>query len=177
MKHRSSTFRAAYGLGSALRIAGALALMGVFAPNAIAAAAPIYKCFDKSLSVVYTDLPCKDGEVVDIRPGSADPAALARLERERDALDRSSAQRVIDLRRAELDRSIAQANNYYPAYAPDYAGGYDGDSYADYGGFFPYGYGVPTGAGRNRSSAHDRPFDRRGARQHVVPNAMAPSRR
>jgi hypothetical protein len=170
MKHRSST------LGSALRATLALALIGAIAPNAVAAASPIYKCFDKSLSVVYTDLPCRDGEVVDIRAGNADPAAIARLERERDALDRSSAQRITDLRRAQLERSFSTAN-YGPDYGA-YAPGYDGETYADAGLYLPYGYGygygLLSGAPRGRQQGHDGRFDRRGARQHVVPNRITP---
>ena len=168
MKHRSST------LGSTLRAALGLVIFGVVAPNAMAAASPIYKCFDKSLSVVYTDLPCRDGEVVDIRPGDADPAALARLEREREALNRSSAQRITDLRRAELERSIPAANyaGDYGVYAP----GYDGETYADAAPYLPfgYGYGLLSGAPRARQHGHDARFDRRGARQTVVPNRMPP---
>ena len=65
-----------------------------------AASAPIYKCFDNHLALVYTDLPCKDGEVVDIRAGDADPAAVAHLELERDQIDQSAALRMQDERYA-----------------------------------------------------------------------------
>jgi hypothetical protein len=37
---------------------------------------------------------------MNIRAGDADPAAVARLERQRDALDQSAAQRIADLHRA-----------------------------------------------------------------------------
>ena len=89
------------GLGFAL---GAIAL--VSAP-AGAASPAIYKCFDSHLSLVYTDVPCKDGEKLDIRAGDADPKAVARLDRALDQLDRSVAQRVQDERRASLARSYA----------------------------------------------------------------------
>jgi len=79
----------------------AVAAMALVAP-ARAVNAPIYKCFDNHLNLVYTDLPCKDGEVVDIRAGDADPVAVARLERERDELDQSAAQRMLDERHAAL---------------------------------------------------------------------------
>ena len=79
----------------------AAAAMTLVAP-ARAVSAPIYKCFDNHLSLVYTDLPCKDGEVVDIRAGDADPAAVARLEQQRNELDQSAAQRMLDERRAAL---------------------------------------------------------------------------
>jgi hypothetical protein len=64
-----------------------------------AATKPIYKCLDKNFGLLYTDEPCKEGEQLDIRAGDADPAAVARLERQRDALDQSAAQRIADLHR------------------------------------------------------------------------------
>jgi hypothetical protein len=109
-------------------IVGALAV-----GPAWAASAPIYKCFDAHLSLVYTDLPCKDGELVDIRAGDADPAAVARLERAREALDQSAAQRMADERRA-TDRRAA-----YGAPAPMYDPGEQPMAgAADYG----YGYAL-----------------------------------
>src|SRR6266542_2898596 len=68
--------------------------------SATAADTAIYKCFDNHLGLVYTDLPCKDGEKLDIRAGDADPAAVARLERVRDQFDQSAARRIVDDRRA-----------------------------------------------------------------------------
>jgi hypothetical protein len=59
------------------------------------AATTIYKCF----SLLYTDEPCKDGEQLNIRAGDADPVAVARLERERDALEQSAARRTAETRR------------------------------------------------------------------------------
>jgi hypothetical protein len=72
-----------------------------------AASAPIYKCFDSHLGLVYTDLPCKDGEQLDIRAGDADPKAVARLDRALDQLDQSAAQRMLDDRRAADTRAAA----------------------------------------------------------------------
>jgi hypothetical protein len=98
---------------------------------------PIYKCLDKSLGVVYTDEACKDGERMNIRAGDADPAAVARLERERDALDQSAAQRIADQRRAAAQRDLAA---WYgrddERSAPDYTAAY---TPYDYGatGWFP----------------------------------------
>jgi hypothetical protein len=99
-----------------------------------AAPAPIYKCFDKNLSLVYTDEPCKDGEQLDVRAGEADPAAVARLDRQRDALDQSAAQRLADQRRAAAAEELTSRLQYEPAdqradYMPAYSGGY---------GFWPY---------------------------------------
>jgi hypothetical protein len=104
--------------------------------SATAADTAIYKCFDNHLGLVYTDLPCKDGEKLDIRAGDADPAAVSRLERVRDQLDQSAARRIVDDRRAaeqtalanrlrregEEERSVAEP---VAAYAPfDYGYGY-----------------------------------------------------
>jgi hypothetical protein len=72
-----------------------------------AATTPIYKCFDKNLGLLYTDEPCKDGELLNLRAGDADPAAVARLERARDALDQSAAERIADNRRAATQRDLA----------------------------------------------------------------------
>jgi hypothetical protein len=85
----------------------ALGAMALACAPAWAVDTPIYKCFDNHLSLVYTDLPCKDGEVVDIRAGSADPAAVARLERARDQLDQSADERTRDERRAAEMRGMA----------------------------------------------------------------------
>jgi hypothetical protein len=92
-------------------IAGCVLLMLGFvllAPvGSLAAATPIYKCFDKNLGLLYTDEPCRDGELLNIRSGDADPVAVARLERARDALDRSAAQRIADQRRAAAQQDLA----------------------------------------------------------------------
>jgi len=128
---------------SALNLARAAACVLTAAGSIVVAVAPasaadtaIYKCFDNHLGLVYTDLPCKDGEKLDIRAGDADPAAVARLERVRDQLDQSTAQRIIDERRAversalanrlrreaEEEHSVAEP---IAAYAPfDYGYGY-----------------------------------------------------
>ena len=96
------------------------------------AGTPIYKCFDRNLTLLYTDQPCKDGEQLDLRPGDADPASVARLERERDRLDQSAAQRIADERRAALQRDLVYGPRdvSYDGGAPEYTG-------ADYG---YYGY-------------------------------------
>jgi len=111
--------------------AGAMVLAG----PAWAVNAPIYKCLDNHLNLVYTDLPCKEGEVVDIRAGDADPAAVARLERERDQLDQSAAQRMSDERRAALSPA-------YPAWLPQEESAPDTLS-SDYG-YGGYGFGYLT---------------------------------
>jgi hypothetical protein len=141
----------------------------VVAGGAGAATTPIYKCFDRDLSVLYTDQPCK-GEVVDVRPGQADPAALARLERERDALSQAIDRRLAEEQRVKLAREYAQF-----AYGPP---GFDGADYGvevTYPAYAPgpyYGYDLGPGQVRDRANAKSlhgaRRFDRR---RSVVPAA------
>jgi len=128
------------------RLALAAAVFGCGA----AGAAPIYKCFDRSLGVLYTDEPCK-GEVVDIRPGSADPVALAELQREREAVSRSAAMRIAEGRRPAEPPMVTYAEPGPPIGVP----------YADYGYAYPgaYGYGFVPNADRPRGgdrNARDR---------------------
>ena len=72
----------------------ALALLAPM--SGLATTAPIYKCFDTNLGLLYTDEPCKNGEQMNIRAGDADPVAIAKLQRERDAFDQRAAQRRAD---------------------------------------------------------------------------------
>jgi hypothetical protein len=101
-----------------------------------AANAPIYKCFDQHLGLVYTDVPCKDGEQVDLRAGDADPAAVARLERERELLSLAAAQRLADERRAALQIDLADRSRPVaveanaPDASADYSYGYPAFAYA-----------------------------------------------
>jgi hypothetical protein len=96
----------------------------------------VYRCLDAHLGVVYTDLPCRDGEAVDIRAGEADAAAVARLERVRDSLDQSAAQRISDERRAASQRQLlAQSSPYIDQGRNDeqmYDYGLYGNAYAGY---------------------------------------------
>ena len=71
--------------------------LALLAPlSGLATTAPIYKCFDANLGLLYTDEPCKNGEQMNFRAGEADPAAIAKLQRERDAFDQRAAQRRAD---------------------------------------------------------------------------------
>ena len=69
-------------------------------------AATIYKCFDRKSDVVYTDQPCKDGAPLDIQAGDADPVAVARLERVRDAFEQSASERIRDMRMIDAQRNF-----------------------------------------------------------------------
>ena len=80
----------------------ALMALALLAPlSGVATTAPIYKCVDANLRLLYTDEPCKDGEQLNIRAGDADPAAVAKLQRERDAFAQRAAQRIADLQRQQ----------------------------------------------------------------------------
>jgi hypothetical protein len=128
--------------------------------SASATATTVYKCFDKRLGVLYTDEPCK-GEQMSIRAGEADPTAVAELQREREALSRSAAQRIADNRRAALEREYAAQRAYAsPDMSPEYAG-------ADV--YYPAGYGVMpyAAAQRGRPPMRD---ERRFDRERFLPN-------
>lgn len=111
---------------SASVFVGAACLLAIASGSGHAAVTTVYKCFDRSLGVLYTDEPCR-GERLAIESGSVDPVAIAELQREREALSRAVAQRVTDNRRAGLDRDYAPSfvyagppgdgsEVYYPAY-------------------------------------------------------------
>ena len=102
-------------------------------------AATIYKCFDRKSDVVYTDQPCKDGAPLDIQAGDADPVAVARLERVRDAFEQSASERIRDMRMID-----AQRNSSAPWYSGPGQADYAMNSPYDYGGIWGLpGFGVP----------------------------------
>jgi hypothetical protein len=137
---------------------GVLAGVGV---GARAGTSTIYKCFDRNLGVLYTDQPCK-GEQLEIRAGDPDPSAVAALERERDALSRSMAQRIADQRRAALDAQRAVEWVYPPPPDPNVHAANDV--------YYPVGWGLaPYGTARPNRQADRRPDDRRD-RASYVPN-------
>jgi hypothetical protein len=117
---------------------------GVACAPASAADMPVYKCRQANGAVAYQDYPCKGGTVVDIKPETTDPAAIARFERAQGEFNRNSAARAelalrqeeLALRRREIEASRAPYDSgaaapssgyysgytgYYPGYAFDYA--------------------------------------------------------
>jgi hypothetical protein len=146
------------GFTVATRVAlGALALA---AATVHAGTTTVYKCFDRNLGVLYTDEPCK-GEQMNIRAGDADPGAVAELQREREALARSSALRIADNRRTNPDRDYAAQWINPPA---------DTGLYASADAYYPGGYAyAPYAANaRRRPPATDR--DERRERAAFLPN-------
>jgi hypothetical protein len=106
----------------------AMAASAAWAGNTI-----VYRCLDSHLGVVYTDLPCKDGEAFETREGDADASAVARLEHLRDMLDQSAAQRLSDERRLAGQKELASSQSSRES---------DQASYDNEGmlGYLPYGY-------------------------------------
>jgi hypothetical protein len=171
LRHSTLHTNAILALNLARAAACALTALGIVvmavAP-ASAANTAIYKCLDNHLGLVYTDLPCKDGEKLDIRAGDADPAAVARLERVRDQLDQSAAQRIVDERRAA--ERTALANRLRREAEEEHNTAETMATYApfDYGYGYGYGYGyVPflpvTRAHPLRARSHKLPEPRRFA--------------
>jgi hypothetical protein len=118
------------GISVALTVAAAVPA-GASATSAVSAT--IYHCVQANGHVLYADVPCKGGVVVDIRPGVPDPTAIDRLDRQNAAFDRNMAARAaneqnaaarrqeIYLRRQELEATqaaaaAAAAPGYVPAY-------------------------------------------------------------
>jgi hypothetical protein len=125
----------------------------VLAGGSWAATKPIYKCLDKNFGLLYTDEPCKEGEQLDIRAGDADPAAVARLERQRDALDQSAAQRIADMHRAAPDGTGPSQLRYEVL---DQRGSYD------YGSAYVSDYGIAS-----RGFTHHRAMGPREPKERV----------
>jgi hypothetical protein len=98
-----------------------------------AASTVVYRCLDAHLSVVYTDVPCKDGAPFDIHTGEADPAAVAKLERARDALDQSAAQRIVDERRLAGQKELLAAQ-----LRRDPGDGHNGEDAVGDGAYYSY---------------------------------------
>jgi hypothetical protein len=127
-------------------VASGLAL--VASGSASAATTTVYKCFDRNLTVLYSDEPCS-GEQMNVKTNVADPAALAELQHERDALARSAAQRLADSRRASLERAAAAPWVYVPEE--------DFGTYAGGAAYVPYGYaGIPAGRPKRLHAAATR---------------------
>ena len=74
-------------------LGAALASFGVVAHGQDAGASKVYRCHGADGAIEYRDYPCKGGAVVDMKPGEADPAAIARLQRAQAEFDRALARR------------------------------------------------------------------------------------
>jgi len=107
---------------------------GVACVAANAADMPVYKCKQANGAVAYQDYPCKGGVVVDIKPETPDPAAIARFERAQSEFNRNTAARAelalrqeeLALRRREIEASRAPYDTGAPAPSSGYYSGYTG---------------------------------------------------
>jgi hypothetical protein len=73
------------------------------------AAAQVYKCAQDRGGVLYSDVPCKGGAVVDVEAGTANPAAVRQLARDNAAFDRKLAARRAAEDQAEFRREQLNA--------------------------------------------------------------------
>ncbi len=138
----------------------AVSVLALAGAPAWAADVPIYKCLDNHLGLVYTDVPCKDGEQLDIRAGDADPKAVARLDRALDQLDQSAAQRMLDERHTADWRG---SGGWLPRSPED-----DMDAASASSAPFAYGYGY----GYLPYPPYVRPVHRRPHRPALVPGHL-----
>jgi uncharacterized protein DUF4124 len=70
---------------------------------AASAAAQVYKCTQEGGHVLYSDVACKGGAIVDVLASAANPAAVRQLVRDNAAFDRK-----MDARRAAEDQAEFQ---------------------------------------------------------------------
>jgi len=99
---------------NALSLVLALSPLSLGITDAAGADAQVYKCTQPNGTVLYTDRPCKGATAVDIRLGSTDPAAPARLALAQAEFDAVAAQRraeeeIATARREELIRLHLEA--------------------------------------------------------------------
>ena len=115
----------------------ATAALLLASPVARAADTAVFRCVEPGGRVLYTDVPCRNAAVVELHPGTADPAAAQRLKQAQATLDagmaKLRAEEARDAERAEafaLARAAALASqppapapvaDYWPVY-----GGYVG---------------------------------------------------
>jgi hypothetical protein len=87
---RSLSFEPATLFALRARVGSLLAFLVV---SATAQSAAIYRCGDGRGGVLYTDLPCEQGAVLDVPKSASDPAAVERLQRSLAAFDKRWAER------------------------------------------------------------------------------------
>ena len=89
-------------------IALAAAVLLVAPPVARGADTAVFRCVEQGGRVLYTDVPCRNAVVVDLHPGTADPAAAQRLKQAQATLDAGMARlRADEAREAERAQAYA----------------------------------------------------------------------
>ena len=101
-------------------LGAALASVGVIAHGQDSSAPTVYRCRGADGAIEYRDYPCKGGAVVDMKPGEADPAAIARLQRAQAEFDRALARRRMLEDAGRRAEEAARAREVAPPYlVPD----------------------------------------------------------
>lgn len=90
-------------------------LLGGIAGGAFAQGDTIYRCDDGRGGVLYANVPCPRGVVIELPEVKPDPAARERLQRDLDAFERRQAAREAALRRERERQDIRQRNAPEPA--------------------------------------------------------------
>ena len=120
----------------------------VLAPDAVLAAdTTVYRCPDGNGRVLYTDVPCRNAEVVDLRPGEAAPGAAQRLAAAQAELDAG----MQAYRAAEAAAAAQRASAAFVPMSPYAALPVADAPYEDFG-YWPW-YGGPL----NRPDHRPRP--------------------
>jgi hypothetical protein len=144
-------------------LGAAFASFGGVAQSQDSGVPTVYRCHAADGAIEYRDYPCKGGVLVDMKPGAADPAAIARLQRAQADFDRALA-----LRRMAADaRRRAEEATRAPAPQPPEPSYFVPDAYFPdatyvpaYGGYAPYAPG-PAQAGHRPPKQRERTLKER----------------
>lgn len=99
-------------------LGAALASFGVIAHGQDSGASTVFRCRAPDGTIEYRDYPCKGGAVVDMKPGEADPAAIARLQRAQAEFDRALARRRMLEEAGARAEEAARAREFAPPQPP-----------------------------------------------------------
>jgi uncharacterized protein DUF4124 len=88
----------------------AIAALLTASPLVRAAETTVFRCVEPGGRVLYTDAPCRNAAVIELHPGTADPAAAQRLKQAQATLDAGMDKlRAEQARDAERAEAMAQA--------------------------------------------------------------------
>ena len=137
-------------------------------PGSGAAETPVYRCVEGG-RVLYADYPCRNAEVVELHPGTADPEAGRRRAQAQATLDAGMEQlRAEKAREADRRAAIADAEAYaWAAPFPEPIAGPAVESWPVFGGYYGPVRPRPNAPGvkpRDRAHSGGRPQGSQGAR-------------
>jgi hypothetical protein len=144
-----------------LLLVGSTALLGT-----ASAFATVYKCAQEGGRVMYSDVPCKGGTVVDVDAGAPNAAAIARLAQDNAAFDRQMALRRAAEERAALERQQLNAQLEAAQAAQSMADAAVDDRY-----YYAPAYGVVPTAPRKRHKRHEH---KPPTPEHRIPGSAQP---